>query len=149
MGRPPKMVTTREIKCPVCGAEPSKGCRSVNGKLIADTHRDRRLISINEAVRLGQPRLRKPIWANALDHIKLDLIDGSMGPWIHLYAPFNQECNGRDPVDILALTQQDSFDTQEFTIYDGPLPNSEEYLSAAAKFDGVLGEDAGRFHKRT
>ena len=116
-------------------------CRSVlSNKPLSDDHADRRLISINDAVKMGHVRLRKPVWANALDHLKLDLFDGHMGPWIHLYAPFNKECNGRDPVDILALTQQASFDSPEFEIYSGPLPDSEEYRSAAAKFDGVLGK---------
>jgi hypothetical protein len=89
------------------------------------------LISINEAVRAGQSRLRKPKWANPLDHIKIDLIDGRMGPWLHIYSPFNKDCNGRDPVDILAITERGSFDSPEFVVYDGPLPDSEEYRGAA------------------
>lgn len=137
------MATTRTIKCPTCGATPGKACRSVKAnKPMSDDHAARRLISINEAVRFGFPRLRKPVWANPLDHLKIDLIDGRMGPWIHLFAPFNKECNGRDPVDILAIEHKASLDSQEFEIYDGPLPDSDEYRAAVAKFDGVM-EKAG------
>lgn len=131
--------TTKDIKCPTCSAPVGVACRSVkSGKHLPDTHAARRLISINEAVKLGHPRLRKLIWANPFDHIKLDLIDGVMGPWIHLFAPFNKECNGHDPVDILAFSQRASFDNPEFAIYDGPLPSSDEYKAAVAKFDGCL-----------
>ena len=109
--------------------------RSIKGnKPLPDDHAARRLISINEAVRLGHQRLRKPIWANRFDHIKIDIIDGQIGPWVHYYAPFNKPCNGRDPVNILAIGHEALFDTAEFTIYDGPLPDSEEYIAEAAKF---------------
>jgi hypothetical protein len=125
---------TRDIKCPTCGVVAGKPCISVNGKLISDMHRSRRLISINEAVKLGHPRLRKPIWANRFDHLKIDIIDGAIGPWLHLYAPFNQECNGRDPVNMLALEWVATFNTPEFEVYDGPLPDSEEYRAEVARF---------------
>lgn len=93
----------------------------------ADMHRDERFISINEAVKLGVPRLRKPNWANPLDHLKIDIIDGQIGPWLHLYAPFNISINGRDPVDMLALSHREALDTPEFKIYDGPVGTSDEY----------------------
>lgn len=135
------MATTRDIKCPTCGAAGGKSCRSTKSdKPMPDNHASRRLISINEAVRLGHPRLRKPIWSNPLDHLKIDIIDGQMGPWLHLFAPFNKECNGRDPVDMLAFQHEASFDTPEFAIYDGPLPPSDEYKAAVARFDGVLAD---------
>lgn len=131
------MATTRDIKCPTCGVPAGKACISVKaGKPIADMHRSRSrdLISINEAVRRGVQRLRKPVWANRFDHLKIDIIDGQIGPWLHLYAPFNTQCNGRDPVNMLAFEHQASFDTQEFAIYDGPLPESEEYRAEVASF---------------
>jgi hypothetical protein len=31
------------------------------------------MISLNQAAKLGIERLRKPIWANAFDHFKLDI----------------------------------------------------------------------------
>lgn len=100
------------------------------------------LISIQEAVKLGHQRLRKPIWANPFDHIKIDIYDGKIGQWIHLYCPFNKECNGRDPVNILVVDPTISLDSQEFVIYDGPLPDSDEYKADVAKFEGCLSTPA-------
>lgn len=31
----------------------------------------------------------------------------------------------------------------DFVAYEGPLPDSEEYRAAQAKFDGCLGEERG------
>lgn len=136
--RRPYRPKTKDIRCPTCGAPPGKLCRSLeSNKPLSDCHTARRLISINEAVKLGYARLRKPKWSNSMDHIKLDLIDGSLGPWIHVYCPYNKEINGRDPVDILGITQQDSFDTPEFEVYDGPLPDSEVYKAEVARFAGT------------
>lgn len=75
-----------------------------------------------------------------MDHLKIDIIDGKPGPWTHLYSPFNKECNGRDPVDML-FTQVD-YDAVEVVPYTGPLPDSEEYKAAAAQFDGCLSRNA-------
>jgi hypothetical protein len=96
------------------------------------------LISIMQAAELGVERLRQPNWANPLDHIKIDIFDGKPGPWVHLYSPFNTECNGRDPVDIIIT--QFNCDTPALQRYFGPLPDYEEYRAAVAKFAGVLGE---------
>jgi hypothetical protein len=60
------------------------------------------MISIVYAAANGVERVRKPIWANPLDHLKIDIVDGKPGPWLHLWCPFNKECNGRDPVDVFA-----------------------------------------------
>lgn len=100
------------------------------------------MISIAEAAARGIQRLRLPVWANPLDHLKIDIFDGKPGPWTHLFCPFNKECNGRDPVDILAL--QMDYDSRQFVIYDGPNSESDEYKAAQAKFDGCLtGKYAG------
>jgi hypothetical protein len=96
----------------------------------------RRLISIEDAAAIGIQRVRKPTWADPLDHLKIDIIDGKPGPWVHLWAPFNRECNGRDPVDAFAY--QWDLSVPEFELYDGPLPGSEEYQKAVERFDGVL-----------
>ena len=128
------MATTREIKCPTCGEAKGKLCRSIKSdKPMPDNHTSRRLISINEAVKLGHPRLRKPIWSNPFDHLKIDIIDGQLGPWLHLFAPFNKELNGRDPVDMLAVEHRASFNTPEFEIYDGAPAESEEYKAEVAR----------------
>lgn len=97
------------------------------------------MISINDAVKLGNQRLRKPIWSNPLDHLKIDIIDGQLGPWIHMFSPLNKECNGRDPVDILIIMFE-NLDSPEFEIYEGPLPDSEEYKAAVAWYDGLYGK---------
>lgn len=97
------------------------------------------MISIKDAAATGVERLRKPIWANPLDHLKIDIIDGQPGPWLHLWCPFNRECNGRDPVDVFAY--QWDLSLPEFEPYDGPLPSSEQYQKEAARFDGVLREE--------
>jgi hypothetical protein len=94
------------------------------------------LISINDAVAQGITRLRKPIWASAFDHLKIDIIDGRMGPWFHLYAPFNKECSGRDPVDLLSFNADVA--VAEWLPYTGSLPESDEYKAEQARFDGCL-----------
>ena len=99
------------------------------------------MISISEAAARRIERVRKPIWADPLDHIKIDIIDGKPGPWLHLWCPFNKECNGRDPVDAFAYPWDLSI--PEFEPYVGPLPSSDEYQRAVARFDGVLGEKDG------
>jgi hypothetical protein len=118
-------------------------CISVTaGKPLSDMHKDRVLISYRQAARMGIERLRKPIWASPLDHVKIDIVGGELGPWMHLFAPFNQECNGRDPIDICWQLQSDwaNPDATELVIYTGPLPDSVEYREAAKQYEGVLSE---------
>lgn len=91
-----------------------------------------KLISINEAARRGIERLRLPRWADKMDHIKIDIVDGRLGPWLHLWCPFNTECNGRDPVD--QLLSSDWCDEPEWEVYRGPLPDSDEYKARADEF---------------
>lgn len=140
------MTTTREIACPTCGAEPGKTCVSVRaGKPLPDNHAARSLLSINQAAAWGIDRVRRPIWANPLDHLKIDIIDGQPGPWLHLFAPFNKECNGRDPVDILAIIGPPPIDLDEavFVPYHGALPTSEEYQREVASYAGCLTRATG------
>jgi len=60
------------------------------------------LISIREAAKKNISLLRRPVWANPDDHIKLDLSGyGEFWPWIHIYSDMNEEINGRNPVDKL------------------------------------------------
>ena len=132
---------TKDIPCPTCKAAAGAMCVSVRaGKPLSDIHRDRRLISCRQAARMGIERLYKPIWSDPLDHVKIDIIDGELGPWMHLYAPFNKECNGRDPVDICWPLKKDFVnpDAEDLAVYDGPLPDSEEYRAAAREYAGVL-----------
>jgi hypothetical protein len=101
------------------------------------------LISVREAVERGIDRLRLPKWADPFDHVKIDIIEvggkKGYGPWMHLYAPFNQECNGSDPVDMLLLANlKFDPDAKEYLPYTGPLPDSEEYKERVKGFEGVL-----------
>ncbi len=97
------------------------------------------LISIMGAVEKGIDRLRDSRWGMPEDHLKIDIIDGYLGPWTHLYSPFNQECNGRDPVDI-CITELDS-SAKKWLPYDGPLPETAEYKAMAAAYEGCLASD--------
>lgn len=65
------------------------------------------MISINEAVRRGIPRLRLDRWANPWDHIEITIVkvDGEnlLGPWWNLWSPLNEEINGRNPVKNMVI----------------------------------------------
>lgn len=96
-------------------------------------------ISINEAAARGCALLRKPEWVSECDHLKVDIIDGGKpGPWTHLYAPFNKQCNGRDPVDVLCVSMD--YDEQCWFPHTGPTHDSDEYKAQVARFDGFSEE---------
>jgi hypothetical protein len=129
--------------CKSCGAVISQcRCPSLDKAKrygVCSQCKKQELISINEAAAKGIQRLRKPIWAGPMDHLKIDIVVGyAAGPWTHLYSPFNQECNGRDPVDILSVNMD--YELKEYIPYDGPLPESEEYKRKEKAFEGVLKE---------
>lgn len=94
------------------------------------------LLSLRQAAERGIDRLRIPKWAQPEEHLKIDIFDGIVGLWLHLFSPFNTECNGRDPVNIL-VTQVD-LDVAEYVRYSGPLPDSDAYRKAIARFTGSL-----------
>jgi hypothetical protein len=103
------------------------------------------LLSIHQAVARGIDRVRLPKWAHPMDHFQLTILTDAtdangvwLGPWIQLYAPFNLECNGRDPVPLL-FTQLD-LDAVEYQPYIGPLPDSTEYKAAQQHYAGCLSE---------
>ena len=91
------------------------------------------LMTMEEAAARGIDRVRDWRWAGAMDHAKIDIIDGKPGPWAHLYRPCNVELNGRDPVDV-PITQVSP--GGKVVRYDGPLPDSAEYRAEAAKWAG-------------
>ena len=96
-----------------------------------------KMMTLREAVAKRIERLRNPKWANPMDHLKLDLIgESGHGPWLHLFCPFNQECNGRDPVDFLMFDFD--WDEREWVAYKGPLPDSQAYRDDQAYYDGCL-----------
>lgn len=90
------------------------------------------LISLKQAAAQGINRIRRPNWEESMDHLKMDIISGAPGPWLHLYCPANKEISGRDPVDMLGIYQD--YDLAEFVPYTGPLPDSEEYKSAQMEY---------------
>ena len=92
-------------------------------------------MDIKTAAAQGIDRVRMAKWSHPMDHIKIDIIDGRPGAWAHLYCPFNKECNGRDPVDMI-VGQVDC--TDEWEAYTGPLPESDEYKAAQAAYEGSL-----------
>lgn len=92
-------------------------------------------LSIREAMDRGIQRIRKPIWAHPMDHLNV-LPYKVPGIWTFLYCPFNKECNGRDPVEILII--QHDLDAKEWEPYTGPLPDSAEYKAAAAVYERCL-----------
>jgi len=102
------------------------------------------LFSLKEAAARRVERVRQPNWANPLDHIKIDILpDGSLGPWAHLYSPFNKECNGHDPVDMLTIAGIGvDPNSKSCYAYTGPLPDSDEYKAEVARFDGALTGDS-------
>lgn len=76
------------------------------------------MISLNEAVKNGISRLRRPEWANREDYIEIDLLgDGLHGPWVHLYSPMNEDIHGTNPVDLMCT----GFDWDEvgYEIWEG------------------------------
>lgn len=76
-------------------------------------------ISIREAAAQKIDRIRQPHWANPLDHLKIDVLeDGTIGPWMHLYAP----SNGVNPVDLLWPMLKIDLDVQIYEPYTGPVP---------------------------
>lgn len=93
------------------------------------------LISINQAAAEGIERVRRPAWANSFDHIKIDIIDGKPGPWLHLWCPINMMMSSRDPVDMLSFGRA-AGDLNEkcFVPYTEALPGSDDYKAAVERY---------------
>lgn len=110
-----------------------------------------KLISINEAVQQGIERLRLPIWAMPMDHLKIDILameDGNKEPrlWAHLYSPFNLGTNDKDPFPILLLTLD--MDKAEWEIYTGVMPDSDEYKAEQDYYMRAMGKSANEGSKQ-
>ena len=97
------------------------------------------MISIAQAAERGIERVRKPNWAHPFDHFKIDIIDGKPGPWLHLYAPFNQICSGHDPVDFIWATGALKTDINAVALepYTGPLPDLSAYQDAVTTYPKI------------
>jgi hypothetical protein len=97
-------------------------------------------LSLNQAALAGVTLLRDPKWADPLAHLKIYIHEGKLGPWVKLFDPFNQECNGKDPVEMLTIKGVSMIDPDEMSLvpYTGPTADSDEYRNRAASFKGVL-----------
>lgn len=98
-------------------------------------------MTLASATARGIERVRRPIWAEPLDHLKIDIVHARLGPWAHLYAPANLDCNGCDPFDICLLIVPDEC---EWVPYAGPLPDSDEYRAAQARYAGVFSKGSAK-----
>lgn len=78
------------------------------------TGKTQELMSINEAIANGICLLRKPVWAFPEEHIKIDIVDGQLGPWIHLYSPSNMTLNRRNPVNLLIVEMELNYGKKEW-----------------------------------
>lgn len=86
------------------------------------------MISLNEAAAQGIERVRKPNWANPRDYVKLDIVDGRLGPWLHLYSPINQTVlKQANPQHILWAFEfgTSAAEDQEFVPYDNDVDPDE------------------------
>lgn len=97
------------------------------------------LLTLREAAAEGIERLRRPIWAHPMDHIRMSARAGTVPLFIYLFCPFNQECNGRDPVEIF-LGGPIGYDIDErvWVVYKGPLAESEAYKAEQVAYAGCL-----------
>jgi hypothetical protein len=58
------------------------------------------LISLNEAVAGGVERLRMPHWKDPRDHVRIDIVDGRLGPMFHLHSPLNEAMDLENPATL-------------------------------------------------
>ena len=103
-----------------------------------------KLISIRQAATCGIARLRQPIWACAMDHIKIDILvndqqriafageGGDLGPWVHLYSPMNLAIGNKEPVTVMFTMYE--IDVESWEPYISPLPDSDEYKQEQCSF---------------
>lgn len=94
-------------------------------------------LSIKQAAERGIKYLRKPVWAHPMDHLKIDIHNGTFGPWIRMYSPMNLDLNKRDPMDVLCI--QMDCESEDFVEHTGPIADSPEYKTEQKKYEGVFG----------
>ena len=86
------------------------------------------LISVNEAVRRGVVKIRKPHWACDFTYLQLNYSKvGELKDELDLFSPLNMRKYRKDPVPILKAFYESSFDLNEFVVYDGPDATSVQY----------------------
>ena len=86
------------------------------------------LISMNEAAAQGIERIRQPNWSFPTDYLKLDIVDGRLGPWVHLYSRFKgMSGEHKNPQSILWVLDggAEQANAKEFVRYDGEIDPDE------------------------
>jgi len=75
-------------------------------------------MTLHEAAAKGIARVRLPHWADPGDYVKIDIIDGHLGPWGQLYAPVQALFDDMPrPQKFLVIG-----DTEDrYVAYEGPL----------------------------
>lgn len=62
-------------------------------------------MTLQQCAESGHDKVRKPYWAFATDYMRIDINNGRVGPWGHLFAAEQQEMLGQPtPQDILLVT---------------------------------------------
>lgn len=80
-------------------------------------------MKLTEAAVKGICRVRLPQWADADTYLKIDLIDGGIGPWGHLYSPHTQKAiHAPTPQDLLIIGDTDD----EYEEYKGEICAEEK-----------------------
>lgn len=87
-----------------------------------------RLISITAAAAAGIKRLRSPVWANDRDYIRIDIIDGMPGPWLHLFSSGNIAIGHANPKSFIGVNYFPgfSYETQWAVPYEGELDPDDQ-----------------------
>ena len=85
------------------------------------------LISMNEAAAQGIERICQPHWAFPTDYFKLDIIDGRLGPWVHLYSRMNETISQPNPQDVLWIMEGGAAQADErvWLPYEGEIDPDE------------------------
>ncbi len=75
-------------------------------------------MTLNEAAQRGISRVRLPQWADPLDYLRIDLVQGGQrGPWAHLYSPSQSRIGATTPQTFLCFNDAND----RYEEYSGPL----------------------------
>src|SRR5262249_49772487 len=84
----------------------------------APTMSENKFISINDAAATGVDKLRKPYWANADDHIKIEIVNGKAGVWLRFYSDLNETLGNPNPVELLGISAD--YEKKEWIAWEAP-----------------------------
>ncbi len=80
-------------------------------------------MTAGEAAKHGIRRLRRPVWAHPEAYLRIDILDGRVGPWFHLYERKTQEVIGeKTPQTFIGLGDT----TDDYEPYAGPLDPADQ-----------------------